>query len=82
MEWVAYPFSKGSSQPRNWTGVSCIAGGFFTNWPVREALCGRLFNILLKKKKIAELSSRALSLNNVIIFSLYVDVSFFISSKN
>ena len=30
LEWVAYPFSSGSSQPRNLTGVSCIAGGFFT----------------------------------------------------
>ena len=30
LEWVAYPFSRGSSWPRNWTGVSCIAGGFFT----------------------------------------------------
>ena len=26
----------GSSQPRNWTGVSFIAGGFFTNWAIRE----------------------------------------------
>ena len=26
LEWVAYPFSSGSSQPRNQTGVSCIAG--------------------------------------------------------
>ena len=25
LEWVAYPFSRGSSQTRNWTGVSCIA---------------------------------------------------------
>ena len=31
LEWVAYPFSSGSSQPRNLTGVSCIAGRFFTN---------------------------------------------------
>ena len=31
LEWVAYPFSSGSSQPRNRTGVSCIEGGFFTN---------------------------------------------------
>ena len=31
LEWVAHPFSSGSSQPRNQTGVSCIAGGFFTN---------------------------------------------------
>ena len=35
--WVAYPFSSGSSWPRNWTGVSCIAGGFFTSWITREA---------------------------------------------
>ena len=37
-EWVAYPFSRGSSWPRNQTGVSCIAVGFFTNWAMREAL--------------------------------------------
>ena len=30
LEWVAVPFSSGSSQPRDWTQVSCIAGGFFT----------------------------------------------------
>ena len=32
LEWVAYPFSRGTSQPRNWTGVSCIAGRFFASW--------------------------------------------------
>ena len=31
LEWVAYLFSRGYSQPRNQTAVSCIAGGFFTN---------------------------------------------------
>ena len=31
LEWEAYPFSRGSSQPRDRTGVSCIAGGFFTS---------------------------------------------------
>ena len=31
LEWVAYPFFRASSQPRNQTGVSCIAGGFFTS---------------------------------------------------
>ena len=35
LEWVAYPFSRGSSWLRNQTRVSCIAGGFFTNWVVR-----------------------------------------------
>ena len=38
LEWIAYPFSSGSSQPRNRTKVSCIAGGFFTNWAIREVL--------------------------------------------
>ena len=37
LEWVAYPFSRGSSQPRDQTQVSCIAGGFFTSWATREA---------------------------------------------
>ena len=37
LEWVAFPFSSRFSQPRNWTGVSCIPGGFFTNWAIREA---------------------------------------------
>ena len=36
LEWVAYPFSSGFSQPRR-TAVSCIAGGFFTNWAIRKA---------------------------------------------
>ena len=35
LKWLAYPFSSGSSQPRNRTGVSCIAGGFFTNWAIK-----------------------------------------------
>ena len=39
LEWVAYPFSRGSSWPRNWTQVPWIAGGFFTNWALREASC-------------------------------------------
>ena len=37
LEWVAFPFSWGSSQSRDWTQVSRIAGGFFTNWATREA---------------------------------------------
>ena len=31
LEWVAFPFFKGSSQPRNQTQVSHFAGGFFTH---------------------------------------------------
>ena len=40
LEWVAISSSRGSSQPRERTGVSWIAGGFFTSWAIREALCG------------------------------------------
>ena len=32
LEWVAFPFSTGSSQPRAWTQVSHIAGRCFTSW--------------------------------------------------
>ena len=51
LEWVACPFSRGSSRPRNWTGVCCIAGEFFTNWAIREALkflwiCNNFWGIL------------------------------------
>ena len=37
LEWIAVSFSRGSSSPRNRTGVSCIAGGFFIAEPTREA---------------------------------------------
>ena len=37
LEWVAILFSKGSSWPRDWTWVSCIASSFFTVWATREA---------------------------------------------
>ena len=33
----AVPFSRGFSQPRDRTQVSCIAGELFTNWAAREA---------------------------------------------
>ena len=51
LEWVAYPFSSGSSPPRNQTRVSCIAGGFFTNWAIKEAILGlRCFKYIVTHK--------------------------------
>ena len=38
LEWVAFPFSRGSSQPRDWTQVPCIAGRVFSSWATRETL--------------------------------------------
>ena len=42
LEWVAFPFSRGSSQPRDQTQISHTAGGFFTSWATRkpEAVVG------------------------------------------
>ena len=37
LEWVAFPFFRDSSQPRDWTQVSHIAGRFSTSWAIREA---------------------------------------------
>ena len=47
LEWVAFPFSSGSSQHQNRTGVSCIAGGFFTNWAIRKVLYKYMWNFIL-----------------------------------
>ena len=45
LEWVAFLFSRGSSQPRDRTQVSRIAGGFFTSWATREVHFN-LYNIV------------------------------------
>ena len=37
LEWVAFPFSRGSFQPGDQTQVSRNAGGFFNSWAIREA---------------------------------------------
>ena len=37
LEWIAFPSSRGSSQPRDQTQVSHITGRFFTSWATREA---------------------------------------------
>ena len=37
LEWVAIPFSRESSQPRDRIQVSCIEGGFFIIWAIRKA---------------------------------------------
>ena len=53
LEWVVMPSSWGSSQPRDRTRVSCIAGGFFTNWATREVwwpVRGLLLTVLARDK--------------------------------
>ena len=42
LEWVAVPFSRGSSQHRDWTQVFCIAGRFFISWATRGEISFRI----------------------------------------
>ena len=44
LEWVAFPFSRGSSQPKDWTQVSRIAGRFFTSWCIRYQKKSKMIN--------------------------------------
>ena len=46
LEWIAFPFSRGSSQPRDQTQFSRIAGGFFTSWAAKEAPKGKVSRAL------------------------------------
>ena len=55
LEWVAFPFSRGSSHPKDWTQVSPIAGRFFTSYATREAQISYLvifilFNVIVSLK--------------------------------
>ena len=59
LEWVAYPFLRGSPWPRDWTGVSCVAGRSFTNWAITEAPRALSYQ---RTKKRSGRSSRKLSL--------------------
>ena len=48
LDWVAMPFSRGSSRPRDWTWVFCIAGRFFTTEPPGKAqICVNYFLCVL-----------------------------------
>ena len=45
LEWVAISFSKGSSWPRDWTWISCVACRLFTIWVTKEVCTFYLFYI-------------------------------------
>ena len=49
LEWVSIPFSRGSSQPGILTHVSCITGGFFTIWTIREVLISYYSSLVLSR---------------------------------
>ena len=45
LDWVAFPFSRGASQPNDQIQVSHIAGKFFTSWGTREAPSGLKYSL-------------------------------------
>ena len=47
MEWVAISSSRGSSQPRDYTRVSCIAGGFFIAEPPGKPVLTLCFHVCI-----------------------------------
>ena len=50
LEWVAIPFSRGSSWTKDQILVSCIAGRFFMVWATREALIILFWNLRFQVK--------------------------------
>ena len=62
MEWVAISFSRGSSQPRDRTQFSCIAGRFFTSWTKR-----RLFRVLWTASRSNQLDGITNSMDRSLI---------------
>ena len=74
LQWVAISFSRGSSQPKNWTQVSCITVRFFTNWTMREALAPYCFIFTHKSNVAFPYSYLLLSFSShcVYIFGLWI----------
>ena len=65
LEWVAISFSRGSSLPRNWTGISCIAGGFFTSWATREVTTMEYYSTI-KRNEFESVLMRWMNLEHII----------------
>ena len=58
LEWVSMPFSRESSQPRDWTQVFCNAGRVFTVWATKEAPLGPSTHEFSPRSSADELSMR------------------------
>ena len=65
LEWVTFPFSRGSSQPRDWTQVSHTAGGFFTSWATRLLGPHPYLSGLMKATIISSIGTHDCGLNEM-----------------
>ena len=54
LEWVAYFFSRGSSRPRNQTGVSCIAGRFLLSYEGSPEVLSEVLSEVIVKSRHSE----------------------------
>ena len=68
LKWVAFPFSSGFSQPRNWIRVSRIASRFFTNWAMMEVH----YTLLLYFSRSCTVRLKVFSLFFVYVLCLFV----------
>ena len=72
LEWVAIPFSRGSSQPRDWTQVSRIVDRCFTVWATREVPGKKRKRDLLNRfwGRILQVSYRGLFIQQIYLWTL------------
>ena len=68
--WAAIPFSRRSSQPRDQTQVSYIAGGCFTVWATREALLGISYVQMKTSVKYYFISAHLEKLSKIVLLLL------------
>ena len=77
LQWIAIPLSRGSSQPRDQTRVSWIAGEFFTVWATREALMilGIVLNGSLKALNMKYICILSINTISIPLFLNFVSTS-------
>ena len=78
LEWVAIPFSRGSSWPTDWTRVSHIVGKFFTIWATRKALCTNNFGESVHDDYIFMF----LKISSFISWSVFLMIFYWVSLAN
>ena len=71
LEWITFPFSRESSQPRNRTRVSCIAARFSTS--LSQALWKEFFYITLRLGVTSLVSTLSLSLCSLTQFNCHLE---------
>ena len=74
LEWVAIYFSRGTSQPRDQTRVSCIAGRCFTIWATREGTISGIDNTILTHIKLLFIDKMLINIPSWIIKIMFIFV--------